>query len=73
MSPTVQQRIPNPEEVPTLPIPLAGRLAFDLGRAASYEAARRGVLPVIKVGKRSVVPTAELRRLLGLDPTGRAG
>ena len=38
-----------------------------LGRSASYDAARRGELPTIRFGRRLVVPTALLRRLLGFD------
>lgn len=38
-----------------------------LGRSAAYEAAARGQLPTISMGRRKVVPTAALRRLLSLD------
>ena len=34
----------------TLSVPDAGRLYFGLSRGASYEAARRGELPVIRMG-----------------------
>jgi hypothetical protein len=61
------QMIPRAEEVPILDVPDAGRLAFGLGRAASYQAVHRGDLPSIRCGRRIVVPTAALRRLLGLD------
>ncbi len=44
----------------------AGR-ELGLGRSASYEAVRRGEIPSLRLGKRRVVPTAALRRLLGLD------
>lgn len=48
-----------------LSIPEAGRF-MGLGRTASYSAARRGILPTIKVGERKVVvPTARLAALLG--------
>lgn len=60
-------RLPNPEERPWLPVPEAGRLAYGLGRSASYEAAHSGALPVIRLGRKMVVPTALLRRKLGLD------
>jgi excisionase family DNA binding protein len=60
-----QRRIPDPEACPTLTIPQAGEL-FGLGRAASYEAARRGELPTIRLGRRILVPTAKLRAMLGL-------
>lgn len=61
------QTIPNPEEQPWLRVEEAGRIAFGLGRAASYEAVRRGDIPSVKVGRRVVVPTAALRRMLHLD------
>jgi hypothetical protein len=46
-------------------VPSAGKRYFDLGRNASYEAAKRGDLPVIKIGRRlrAVVPAIE--RMLG--------
>jgi hypothetical protein len=33
----------------TLTVPEAGRVYFDLGRNASYEAARRGDIPTIRI------------------------
>ena len=35
----------------TMTVPEAGRVYFCLGRNASYEAARRGDIPTIKVGR----------------------
>lgn len=58
--------LPNPQDVPTLSVPLAGRY-LGLGRDAAYAAARRGDLPVIHFGRRMVVPTAALRTMLGLS------
>lgn len=58
--------VPTPEERPTLTVEEAGAY-FGLGRSASYDAVRRGELPSIRFGRRIVVPTATLRRLLGLD------
>lgn len=60
-------RLPDPEDRPTITVAEAGAIAFNLGRAASYEAARRGDLPTIRVGNRLWVPTALLRQKLGLD------
>jgi excisionase family DNA binding protein len=37
------------------------------GRTATYDAVRRGELPHIKVGRRFVIPTAAVRRLLEID------
>lgn len=60
---------PRPEEKPTITIEEAGRW-LGLGRPAAYEAARRGEIPTIRFGRRLVVPTAGLRRLLQLDEEG---
>jgi hypothetical protein len=54
----------NPNIPKTLPVPVAGRRYFDLGRNASYEAAKRGDLPVIRIGSRLRVPIAALERML---------
>jgi hypothetical protein len=52
------------EGAKTLAVPEAGRLYFGLSRNASYEAARRGQLPIIKIGCRLRVPVAALERML---------
>jgi hypothetical protein len=54
---------------PTTTVPLAGR-ALGLSRNAAYAAAGRGEIPTLKFGKRLVVPTMALRRMLGLQPEG---
>jgi hypothetical protein len=52
----------------TIPVPRAGAY-LGLGRSASYQAAKTGVIPTIKVGARKrLVPTAEFARLLGANP-----
>ena len=66
------QTIPLAEEVPTLSVPVAGRLGFNLGVSASYDAAARGDLPTIRIGRKLRVPTAALRRMLQLDDGPRA-
>ena len=38
--------------------------ALGIGRNAAYEAARRGEIPTIKIGKRLLVPLVALERLL---------
>jgi hypothetical protein len=48
----------------TLTVPEAGRVYFDLGRNASYEAARRGDIPTIKIGRLLRVPIVALERKL---------
>jgi hypothetical protein len=49
-------------------VPLAGKL-LDLSRQGAYDAANRGELPAIRIGRRLVVPVVKLRRLLGELPT----
>jgi hypothetical protein len=53
----------------TMSVPEAGKGYFGLGRNASYEAAKRGDIPTIKVGKllRAVVQAMERK----LDQAGR--
>jgi hypothetical protein len=48
----------------TMSVPEAGRRYFDLGRNASYDAAKRGEIPVIKIGSRLRVPLSALDRML---------
>lgn len=51
----------------TITVPEAGRL-LGLGRDASYSAAERGDLPVLRIGRRLVVPVPKLLALLGATP-----
>jgi hypothetical protein len=51
-------------EPKTLTVPEAGRTYFALGRNASYEAARRGDIPTIRIGRLLRVPVAAMERLL---------
>ena len=53
--------------VPTADVPDVGRVCFGLSRNGSYDAAKRGDFPTIKVGRLLKVPTASLRRQLGLE------
>jgi|SRR5215471_18232761 hypothetical protein len=62
LSPSGPQHLPEP--IKTMSVPDAGRLYFGLSRNGSYEAARRGDLPVIRVGRLlKVVPSVLERRL----------
>jgi excisionase family DNA binding protein len=58
-----RKRRPASEDVLTYSVPQAGAL-LGLGRNASYEAAARGDLPVIRIGGRILVPRVALMRLL---------
>jgi hypothetical protein len=48
-------------------VPVAGRVAYGLGRNASYAAAARGDLPTIRLGKKIRVPVAQLLKQLGYE------
>jgi hypothetical protein len=48
----------------TLSVPEAGKRYFDLCRGASYEAAHRGDIPTIRIGRRIRVPVRALERML---------
>lgn len=58
--------LPDPEVQPTLTVADAAQ-ALGIGRNAAYEAVQRGELPSLRLGRRVLVPTAQLRRMLGLD------
>ncbi len=60
--------VPEPE---TYSVPDAGR-RLGLGGNASYDAARRGELPVLRFGRKLRVPSIALQRLLTeTKPTAR--
>lgn len=50
--------------IKTMSVPSAGKLYYGLGRNGSYEAAKRGEIPVIKVGARLRVPVIAMERKL---------
>lgn len=62
--------IPPAEETPTVGLEVAGP-ALGIGMTRAYELAQSGQLtdgvPVLRVGAKYRVPTATLRRALGLD------
>jgi hypothetical protein len=51
----------------TISVPEAGKKYYGLCREASYDAARRGDIPVIKVGRLLRVPVAAMERKLDSD------
>ncbi len=54
-----------PDTAPkTMSVPQAGKIYFDLGRDASYQAARRGDIPYIQVGRKKRVPIAAMEKKL---------
>jgi hypothetical protein len=54
----------NNDAPKTMSVPEAGKQYFDLGKNASYAAAARGEIPVIKIGSRLRVPVVALERML---------
>jgi excisionase family DNA binding protein len=58
--------IPTADEQPTMTVEDAGE-ALGISRGSAYEAAKNGQIPTIRIGRRLVVPTAALRRMLMLD------
>jgi excisionase family DNA binding protein len=52
-----------PVSVLTFSVPEAGKM-LGISRNQAYECARRGELPVIRLGNRLVVPKAALMRML---------
>lgn len=48
----------------TMSVPEAGRLYFGLSRNGSYEAAARGDIPTIRVGRLLRVPVAAMERIV---------
>jgi len=54
-----------PDDTPfTMSIPAAGKRYLGLGRNASYEAARRGDIPIIRIGRLLRVPVVAIERRL---------
>ncbi len=41
---------------------------LNIGRSSAYQAVQRGDLPVIRIGRRCLVPAARLLALLGIRP-----
>lgn len=58
-------------EPKTLTVPEAGRAYFGLGRNASYDAARRGEIPTIRIGRLLRVPIAAMEARLTLAEARR--
>ena len=58
------QTLSVPEEIQTLSVPEAGRKYFGLSRNGSYDAARRGEIPYVQVGRLKRVPVRSMERRL---------
>ena len=55
----------NETECKTISVEDAGRIYYGLSRNGSYDAARRGDIPVIKIGRLLRVPVVAMERRLG--------
>jgi hypothetical protein len=51
---------------PTTTVPVVGDL-LGLSKNKAYEAAAKGEIPILRFGKRIVVPTMPIRRMLGIE------
>lgn len=63
--------LPDPNEHPVMTVEEAGR-HLGVSRATAYESVERGEIPSIRLGRRLVVPTAALRRMLEIDNDRKA-
>ena len=73
MTVSAETTTPNSKKLdPTLrPTMSVGEVAELLGvcRSTMYRAVKDGEIPVIKIGRRYLVPTARVAHLLGIDET----
>ena len=52
---------------PTLPVPVLGALFYGLSCNSSYEAAKRGDIITMRIGRKIVAPVAPNAKKLGLS------
>ena len=65
-------KLPDPSEEPVCSVVRAGQI-LGVSRSTAYAAVNDGEIPSIRLGRRLVVPTAPLLRMLGLiDQVGDA-
>jgi excisionase family DNA binding protein len=58
--------VPDPAVEPVVSVERAGD-CLGISRSTAYASVHDGTIPSIRLGRRLVVPTAALRRLLELD------
>ena len=63
-----EELLPDPKFRPVLTVPEAAKV-LDISRGSAYAAVDAGEIPSIRLGRRIVVPTAALARLLDQDAT----
>ncbi len=54
----------QPEQPQTMSVPEAGKKYYDLSRNGSYDAAKRGDIPTIAVGRLLRVPVRAMEKML---------
>jgi hypothetical protein len=67
MDPAIRELLKKP----TISVENAGRV-LDMSRNSAYDAVHRGDIQSVRMGKRFIVPTAPLRRLLGIEDSAVA-
>lgn len=65
-------QLPDPATQPTITVDELGEL-MGVSRSTAYESVRNGEIPSIRLGRRILVPTAAVRRLLLVDAVGSRG
>lgn len=68
MTVTIEQVETKVQPKPETTTITAAAKRLKIGRNQAYEAAARGELPVIRIGRRLLVPTAALDRMLSGNP-----
>lgn len=63
----IARGLPDPRTSPTLTVDETARL-LHVSRVSAYNAVQAGEIPSIRVGRRILIPTAALLRMLGQDP-----
>ncbi len=64
--PTGEMQVEQTAKMPkTISVPEAGKTYYELSRNGSYEAARRGDIPTIQVGRLKRVSVAVMERIVG--------
>jgi len=63
----ISTNLPDPSEEPVCSVVRAGQI-LGISRSTAYAAVNDGEIPSIRLGRRLVVPTAPLLRMLGIVP-----
>ena len=54
----------------SVPVEVAGK-ALNMAKNAAYRAVKSGEIPSVKIKGKIIVPTAPLRRMLGIDEANK--